>query len=363
MQLTEAERLKILTEFQRLGSKRGVAKALGISVNTVTMWLTRFSQHGTVRNMKQSGRPRLMSTPARAEAVKRLLGSEGPTTQAVATALHADGFTGSVVSRSTLVRAAKLHARSNGKLIHCVRGLPKKSLTHDTKTKRMAWAQKYRKLNWAHVMFTDRKRFEFKYPGMKATTHKWVEKGTRHEMYKVNHGMGLNLYAGVTRYGLTAAHIVTGTSAHKTKYKNQKGMAARNITTREYCDVMTTTLLPEGKRLFSCNGISSWTFQQDNDPTHKLAPAHVAAWNARNASAVKVMEWPPNSPDLSPIENIWAYVDAKVQGAGCKTFIEFKEAVLRELRSVPKGMIAKLYGSMRQRVEAVVSLDGGKTKY
>jgi hypothetical protein len=126
---------------------------------------------------------------------------------------------------------------------------------------------------------------------------------------------------------------------------------------------MTTTLLPEGKRLFSCNGISSWTFQQDNDPTHKLAPAHVAAWNARNASAVKVMEWPPNSPDLSPIENIWAYVDAKVQGAGCKTFIEFKEAVLRELRNVPKGMIAKLYGSMRQRVEAVVSLDGGKTKY
>ena len=234
MQLTEAERLKFLTEFQRLGSKRGVAKALGISVNTVTMWLTRFSQHGTVRNMKQNGRPRLMSTPARAEAVKRLLGSEGPTTQAVATALHADGFTGSVVSRSTLVRAAKLHARSNGKPIHCVRGLPKKSLTHDTKTKRMAWAQKYRKLNWAHVMFTDRKRFEFKYPGMKATTHKCLEKGTRHEMYKVNHGMGLNLYAGVTRYGLTVAHIVTGTSAHKTQYKNQKGMAARNITTREY---------------------------------------------------------------------------------------------------------------------------------
>jgi hypothetical protein len=56
-------------------------------------------------------------------------------------------------------------------------------------------------------------------------------------------------------------------------------------------------------------------------------------------------------------------VDVKVQGAGCKTFAEFKEAVLRELRNVPKGVLANLYGSMRPRIDAVVSLNGGKTKY
>lgn len=362
-QLTEAQRLKIVTEHQRGSSIRLVARSLCLSVNTVRKWISRFSQHGTVRSMKQKGRPPLMSAAAGAEAVRRLLAPQAGGAKAVAAALHDAGFTSKRVSRATVTRAAKASARAAGQPIHVIRGLPKKALTPSTMAARLSWAKEHHKTNWHHVMFTDRKRFEFKYPGVKISKCQWVVRGARHEQCKVNHAQGLNIYAGLTPYGLTTAHIVTGTSSHKTLYTNKKGQPSRNITSSEYEVVMSKTLLPEGNKMFSANGISSWTFQQDNDPTHRSGHLHIAAWNKKRGGAVKFMAWPPNSPDLSLIENIWAFVDAKVQAKGCNSFKEFKEAVLEELKNVPKDVVRSLYGSMSKRIAAVVLEKGGKTKY
>jgi transposase len=47
---------------------------------------------------------------------------------------------------------------------------------------------------------------------------------------------------------------------------------------------------------------------QDNALIHK---AHmVQAW-FRNI-AIKLVDWPPNSPDLNPIENLWKMLKAKI---------------------------------------------------
>jgi len=128
-------------------------------------------------------------------------------------------------------------------------------------------------------MFTDRKKFAFYYPGFKVHAVSWVPSGQEREGSKVNHAPVVNIYAGLTRYGMTAAHIVAGTTGRRSTYHTKKGAESKNITSAEYKVVLEKTLLPEGNRIFQSQGISSWVLQHDNDPTHKVASDVVKEYN------------------------------------------------------------------------------------
>jgi hypothetical protein len=60
---------------------------------------------------------------------------------------------------------------------------------------------------------------------------------------------------------------------------------------------------------------------------------------------------------------MWSCVQAKVNGLGCKTFEEFKQAVMREVQAVPKVVLTNLFKSMGKRMAMVISTGGDKTKY
>ena len=361
--LTTLEKAAIVRLYQEGRSQAAISRALGHAPQTVRTWVERFEATGDVKPHRPGGRKPLMSTTARQRAFELLTSTGNQHARQVATVLHQEGLVSRVPSRHTVARGAHSTAQEAGVRIQCVRGQPGKALSANNKAARLEFARVNKNTNWATVMFTDRKRYELKYPGVKVSRSKWVVRGESWQAQQVNHPQSVNLYAGFTIHGITKAHVVTGTSKLKSGYLNKKGEAAKNITTAEYKDVLQKTLLPEGRRLFSTNGQSTWIFQQDNDPTHNSGPKWVAEWMKENGCHLKTLVWPPNSPDLSPIENIWGIVDSKVQARGCSSFEEFKEAVLEELKAVPKATLVKLSKSMKHRLEMMVKKGGDRIPY
>jgi hypothetical protein len=287
--------------------------------------------------------------------------------QEVANTLHQQGKTTgkSAPHRTTIVRHAKRAATAAGTPLRVARGKPTKQLSQTNKNQRLAFCKANKRTNWKLVMFTDRCKFHLRHPGTRVAATQWLYKGQKREAYTVSKPVVVNVYAGITKFGVTKLHFVAGTSKMDTVHRNKKGQKARNVTSSEYQEVVSKTFLPEGKRLFATQGLSVWTLQQDNDPTHKKASAAaLQEWNMKKNSAITILpNWPPNSPDLNLIENVWADVQRKVNATECHNLEDFKAVVTTTFKNLKQETIDHLFSSMKRRINSCIELQGGKTKY
>ena len=363
MAITEAEKWAIIQDFKATQNVSATARRLGINQKCVARWVRRHQETGGVAKLRGNGRRALLSDVAAKEAVKLLLDGKHGGSNHVGRVLHTKGLVSTVPHRTTLTRAAKKVAKLEGAPIRAVRGPPVKELNAATKKKRMDFASNNLKRRWDLVMFTDRSKFHFFYPGASIKPVGWVRKGQQRQAPRVNHAMVVNLYAGITKWGVTKCHVVAGTSKHKSKYLNQKGQSSKNISTAEYKDVLKDTLLPEGTRIFGTQGVSTWFLQQDNDPTHRVAKQVVKEWSDKGSSIQILPSWPPSSPDLSPIDNFWGWVKGKVDEKGCKTVDEFQLTVLFVIKNAPKPILRAYFNSMKARLAQAIHLEGAKTSY
>lgn len=362
--VTARQKIEIVLGLERGKSQRQIATAVQLSRGAVRTWVKEWKQGGDMDTKHKSGRPQLLSQRAKLYA-RRLLKQPGFGGLAkAARALKAAGFTTTVVSASTLSRMLKEPLMMRPTRLVADRSRPARALTHLDTTRRLEFAKANTQRSWDNVMFTDRKRFYFRYPGSSVPRVQWHEQGHRRVVFSVNRPMCVNVYMGITKYGTTDPVFITGTSKQPTTFMTRGGNPARNITIAEYKTVMEKHLLPQGRLLMKAHGHTIWWFQQDNDPAHTHALSTIQEYNRSSTIKVKLLpKWPPHSPDLSLIENVWAVVQEQIDKLGCKSFPVFKSKLRMLLKCVPQPWLVKAYTGMPKRIQQVVNLEGGKTKH
>lgn len=102
-------------------------------------------------------------------------------------------------------------------------------------------------------------------------------------------------------------------------------------------------------------------FQQDNASIH--ASRQTKRWFEENN--IEVLSWPPCSPDLNPIENLWGILASKVYANNTQynTVTELKIAIKDAWAEIEATCLNSLIGSMFNRVFEVTKNRGGHTKY
>ena len=136
----------------------------------------------------------------------------------------------------------------------------------------------------------------------------------------------------------------------------------KKVDSDEYCRIITTSLLPSSERLVFAR---PFIFQQDNTACHKSKKTMEYFDELAADGELYLLEWPPQSPDLNPIENLWAYFDFVIGDRSMMSRGQMWNLLEKTWEKIAndRELLRNLVDSMPRRIDAVLKAEGGPTKY
>lgn len=123
----------------------------------------------------------------------------------------------------------------------------------------------------------------------------------------------------------------------------------------DYCRILSEGLL-ETARILHPEGFQ---LVHDNATCHTAAVTKT--WLAGNG--IQVLPWPASSPDLNPIENLWALLKNRIERRRPRTKAELKQFLEEEWSKISHETLQNLATSLVDRLRLCVEADGCAIRY
>ncbi len=267
--------------------------------------------------------------------------------------LHKEGKTQKVIAKEagcsqSSVPSILIERRREGKdvqdmgfscRIPCVKPL----LNNRQRQKHLAWAKDkmdWTAAEWSKVMFSDESKFciSFGNQGPRVWRKRGEAQNPRCLRSSVKFPQSVMVWGAMSSAGVGPLCFLRS-----------------KVNTAVYQEVLEHFMLPAADQLY---GGADFIFQQD------LAPAHSA--NATSTwfkdHGIPVLNWPANSPDLNPIENLWGIVKKKMRYARPNNAEELKAPIRATWALISPEQCHRLIDSMPRRIAAVIQAKA-PTKY
>ena len=301
-----------------MGYKK-ISKQLGEKLTTVGAIIRKWKKHKVTANLPQSGAPRKILPRGISMMMRKVRDQPSTTQEELVNDLKAVGTT---VMKRTISNI--LH-REGLKSLCCVHKVPLLKKAHVQA--RLKFAKEHLddpEETWEKVMWSDETKMELF--GINSIRRVWrkrnAEYNPKNTIPTVKHGGG-----NLILWGDFSANRIEG-----------------RMNGAMYREILGDNLLPSVRLLKMGRG---WVFQHDNDPKHTAK----ATKERLKKKHIQVLEWPSQSPDLNPIENLWRELKLRVA----------KRQPLKDLERICKEEWTKI--PPKKRLTSVLANKGFSTKY
>ena len=239
------------------------------------------------------------------------------------------------------VRTIQREIKSSPNLQHKkLRRKPALTLRH--KKQRLDFAKNsiQNRLDWNNIVWSDEKKFNL--DGPDGFQYYW------HDLRKEQTVLSRRNFGG-------GNVMVWG--AFGSKGKTNIAFVDSTLNSSDYIKVLQEYLLPCYKKICGKNRV----FQQDGAAIHTSKVTQ----NWLKSKNINVLEWPANSPDLNPIENVWGLLVRRVYANGrqFKTKNDLKQKMSECWEQISLLELQKLIDSVPHRLIEVIEKNGGSTHY